>query len=95
MANAKLTPSQTVGPFYWGTLVTAYRCDLAPPGVPGERIEVVLSLHDVQDSRELRVDEVINRKVKDESKNFQVFELGGACGRDERVRLHARDGGVG
>ena len=43
-----LTPSQTVGPFYWGTLVNAYRCDLAPPGVAGERIEVVLKLHDVE-----------------------------------------------
>lgn len=43
-----LTPSQTIGPFYWGTLVNAYRCDLAPPGVAGERIEIVLSLHDVQ-----------------------------------------------
>jgi len=43
-----LTPSQTIGPFYWGTLVNAYRCDLAPPGVAGERIELALSLHDVQ-----------------------------------------------
>jgi protocatechuate 3,4-dioxygenase alpha subunit len=42
-----LTPSQTIGPFYWGTLVNAYRCDLAPPGVAGERIEVILQLHDV------------------------------------------------
>lgn len=41
-----LTPFQTIGPFYWGTLVKAYRADLAPPGVAGERIEVVLSLHD-------------------------------------------------
>ena len=43
-----LTPSQTIGPFYWGTLVNAYRCDLAPPGVAGERIELALSLHDVE-----------------------------------------------
>ncbi len=42
-----LTPSQTIGPFYWGTVVSAYRADLAPLGVAGERIEVVLSLHDV------------------------------------------------
>jgi protocatechuate 3,4-dioxygenase alpha subunit len=42
-----VTPSQTIGPFYWGTLVNAYRCDLAPPGVAVERIEVVLQLHDV------------------------------------------------
>jgi protocatechuate 3,4-dioxygenase alpha subunit len=42
-----LTPSQTIGPFYWGTLCSTYRCDLAPPGVAGERIEVVLQLHDV------------------------------------------------
>ena len=41
-----VTPSQTIGPFYWGTLVNAYSCDLAPPGVAGERIEVVLQLHD-------------------------------------------------
>ena len=41
-----LTPSQTVGPFYWGTLCSTHRCDLAPPGVAGERIELVLRLHD-------------------------------------------------
>ena len=41
-----LTPSQTIGPFYWGTIVKAYHADLAPPGVAGERIEVVLTLHD-------------------------------------------------
>ena len=41
-----LTPSQTVGPFYWGTLVNCYRADLAPAGVAGERIEVALTLHD-------------------------------------------------
>ena len=43
-----LTPSQTIGPFYWGTIIKAYRADLAPPGVAGERIEVALVLHDVQ-----------------------------------------------
>src|SRR5690242_14610184 len=43
-----LTPSQTIGPFYWGTIVNAYHADLAPPGVAGERIEVVLKLHDVE-----------------------------------------------
>ena len=42
-----LTPSQTIGPFYWGTLVNACRADLAPPGVAGERVELALSLHDV------------------------------------------------
>ena len=42
-----LTPSQTVGPFYWGTLVSTCRCDLAPQGVAGERVELVLTLHDV------------------------------------------------
>ena len=47
MAHA-LTPSQTIGPFYWGTLVNAYRADLAPPGVAGERIELVLSLFDAE-----------------------------------------------
>src|SRR5919201_523485 len=41
-----LTPSQTIGPFYFGTLSNAYRCDLAPPGVAGERLELVLKLHD-------------------------------------------------
>src|SRR5260370_4610455 len=45
---ANPTPSQTIGPFYWGTLVKTYRCDLAPPGVAGERIDLALSLHDVQ-----------------------------------------------
>jgi protocatechuate 3,4-dioxygenase alpha subunit len=47
-SHAELTPSQTIGPFYWGTLVKTYRADLAPPGVAGERIELALSLHDVQ-----------------------------------------------
>ena len=42
-----LTPSQTIGPFYWGTIVNSYRCDLAPLGVAGERIDLALSLHDV------------------------------------------------
>src|SRR5882757_8144100 len=42
-----LTPSQTIGPFYWGTIVNSYHCDLAPPGVAGERIDLVLQLHDV------------------------------------------------
>ncbi len=41
-----LTPSQTIGPFYFGTLVKGYRADLAPPGVTGERIEIALTLHD-------------------------------------------------
>ena len=41
-----VTPSQTIGPFYWGTIINAYHADLAPPGVPGERIEVVLALPD-------------------------------------------------
>ena len=43
-----VTPSQTVGPFYFGTLINGYRHDLAPPGVAGERIDVVLTLHDNQ-----------------------------------------------
>ena len=42
-----LTPSQTIGPFYWGTVVSTCRADLAPRGVAGERIEIVLTLHDV------------------------------------------------
>ncbi|MGE0576931.1 MAG: protocatechuate 3,4-dioxygenase subunit alpha [Reyranella sp.] len=42
-----LTPSQTIGPFYWGTLVKTYHAELALPGVAGERIELALSLHDV------------------------------------------------
>ena len=42
-----LTPSQTVGPFYWGTLVKTCHAELAPPGVAGERIELALSLHDI------------------------------------------------
>lgn len=41
-----LTPSQTIGPFYFGTLANTYRDDLAPPGVPGERIELAIALHD-------------------------------------------------
>ena len=43
-----LTPSQTIGPFYWGTLVKGYHHDLAPPGVAGERVELVLGLYDVE-----------------------------------------------
>lgn len=43
-----LTPSQTIGPFYWGTLVSSCRADLAPAGVAGERIEVALTLHDAE-----------------------------------------------
>ena len=41
-----LTPSQTVGPFYWGTLVGSCRADLAHSGVAGERLEVALTLHE-------------------------------------------------
>lgn len=41
-----LTPSQTIGPFYFGTVTNAYRQDLAVPGVTGERIEIALTLHD-------------------------------------------------
>lgn len=43
-----LTPSQTIGPFYFGTLTKTYRCDLAPAGVPGERVDLVLKLHDAE-----------------------------------------------
>ncbi|UYN93861.1 MAG: protocatechuate 3,4-dioxygenase subunit alpha [Enhydrobacter sp.] len=46
--SSGLTPSQTIGPFYFGTLVKAYRADIAPPGVAGERIEVALTLHDAE-----------------------------------------------
>jgi protocatechuate 3,4-dioxygenase, alpha subunit len=46
--SRKLTPSQTIGPFYFGTIVNGYRHDLAPADVLGERIDVVLTLHDVQ-----------------------------------------------
>ena len=42
-----VTPSQTIGPFYWGTIVNTCHADLAPNGVAGERIEIVLALHDV------------------------------------------------
>ena len=43
-----LTPSQTIGPFYFGTLIKAYQCDLAPAGVAGERADIVFTLHDAQ-----------------------------------------------
>jgi protocatechuate 3,4-dioxygenase alpha subunit len=43
-----VTPSQTIGPFYWGTIVKTYRTDLAPAGVAGERIELALTLHDAE-----------------------------------------------
>jgi protocatechuate 3,4-dioxygenase alpha subunit len=43
-----LTPSQTIGPFYFGTLINGYKHDLAPAGVAGERIEIVLRLHDAE-----------------------------------------------
>jgi protocatechuate 3,4-dioxygenase, alpha subunit len=41
-----LTPSQTIGPFYFGTLIKGYHDHLAPSGVAGERIEVILTLYD-------------------------------------------------
>lgn len=41
-----LTPSQTIGPFYFGTLANTYRAELAPPGVAGERVELAIALHD-------------------------------------------------
>ena len=41
-----LTPSQTIGPFYFGTIIKACHHQLAPPGVTGERIELALTLHD-------------------------------------------------
>jgi protocatechuate 3,4-dioxygenase alpha subunit len=41
-----LTPSQTIGPFYFGTIVKGYRAELASSGVAGERIELALTLHD-------------------------------------------------
>lgn len=44
--SSGLTPSQTIGPFYFGTLIKAYRADLAPPTVAGERVDLVLTLHD-------------------------------------------------
>ena len=46
MTSHFLTPSQTVGPFYWGTLVSTCHATLAPAGVAGERIEVAVQLHD-------------------------------------------------
>jgi protocatechuate 3,4-dioxygenase, alpha subunit len=46
-----LTPSQTIGPFYFGTLVRGYRADLAPPEIAAERIEVALTLHDAEGGR--------------------------------------------
>ena len=46
MTQNLLTPSQTVGPFYWGTLVSTCHARLAPAGVAGERIEVAVQLHD-------------------------------------------------
>lgn len=41
-----LTPSQTIGPFYFGTVTNTCRQDVAAPGVAGERIEIALTLHD-------------------------------------------------
>jgi protocatechuate 3,4-dioxygenase alpha subunit len=41
-----LTPSQTIGPFYFGTVTKVYHQQLAPPGVAGERIELALTLYD-------------------------------------------------
>ena len=43
-----LTPSQTIGPFYFGTLIKAYRHDMALCSVKGERIELELTLHDAE-----------------------------------------------
>jgi len=44
--RAGLTASQTAGPFFFGFVVNGHRADLAPAGIPGERIELVLSLLD-------------------------------------------------
>lgn len=41
-----LTPSQTIGPFYWGTLVSTCHAEVAPPATAGERVELAISLHD-------------------------------------------------
>jgi protocatechuate 3,4-dioxygenase alpha subunit len=43
-----LTPSQTIGPFYFGTVTNTCRQDLAMPGVAGEKIEIALTLHDAE-----------------------------------------------
>jgi protocatechuate 3,4-dioxygenase alpha subunit len=43
-----VTPSQTIGPFYFGTVVKGYHHHLAPPDVAGERIEIVLGLFDAE-----------------------------------------------
>ncbi len=43
-----LTPSQTIGPFYFDTLVRTFRAEMAPQGIAGERIEVALVLHDAE-----------------------------------------------
>lgn len=43
-----LTPSQTIGPFYFGTVTNVYRHDLAVAGVAGERIEIALTLQDAE-----------------------------------------------
>ena len=43
-----LTPSQTIGPFYWGTIVNAYRADLAPPASPASASSSCCTLHDVE-----------------------------------------------
>lgn len=43
-----LTPSQTIGPFFHGTVVTSDRSELAPAGVAGERLELAIVLHDVE-----------------------------------------------
>lgn len=45
-----VTPSQTIGPFYWGTIVKTYRAELAPPGVAGERMQLALTLHDANNA---------------------------------------------
>jgi len=42
----EITPSQTIGPFYWGTVVKTCRAEMASPGVAGEHIELALTLHD-------------------------------------------------
>ena len=36
------TPGQTIGPFYWGTIVNAYRADLANPNRDWRGVETYL-----------------------------------------------------
>ena len=78
-----LTPSQTIGPFYFGTVTNTYRQDLAAPGVAGEKIEVALTLHDAAGA-------IVQPAMRDRQERFYRAQLRLARRYGLPVILHVR-----